>query len=1053
MPSKVAVFLSVLLLFIRLGLAQVTTGTILGVVHDGTGAVVPGVSITARNLETGLTRTAVTSEQGRYQMPSLGLGNYEMQAAIEGFQTELRRGIELTLGREAVVDFVLQVGAVTQTLEVTGEAPLVETTSSSVSGVVESKQIVNLPLNGRSFDELALLQPAITTAKFQTRQLQGGFTTKMSIRGARPEQNSFLLDGTDVMGPTNQIPGGVGGQSFGVDTVREFRVETTTYSAQFGRATGGVINVVTKSGTNELRGSVFEFIRNSALDARNFFDPGDSPPAFRRNQFGASLGGPIRKDKTFFFGSYEGLREGLGLSLLATVPTAAARQGRIPNPRAAAGFDQITVNPAVKPYLDALYPLPNGRDFGDGSGEYVYSATRPTREDYFNVRGDHNFSSNDSLFGRFTFDDGIRDTPTSTGIFWEHTRSRNQFVTLQETHVFSSNLLNTARIGYNRTYTGLLPSIRGVSESTLASLAFVPGQPLLLSGSLLDPTPIEPIGNANAPRIWVWNLMEGSNDVTFTKGSHSLMMGALFKGILFVEREADNKAGEYDFGGLQDFLLGNPVRFRGLRPGGVADVGYRQNYFGWYVQDSIRVNQRLTLNLGLRHEFYTGPQERTKRTCNLMKPSDTVPVCGGPIYDTSVGTKNFGPRFGFAWDAFGNGKTAVRGGFGIFYDAMSPLWWQSSGNGSYLPFSDGELGNPPFPNAYALLASPSAGRAYLGVAGITANPSAMQSNLTVQHQIARDSVVTVGYVGSYGRHLWTRANENIVQPTILADGRKFFPANAPRRNPALADVRRVRTESNSTYQGLFATFQKRFGAGLQLQSSYTYAKSIDTGSNITNGSNVNKGATSLMDPDNWLRDRSLSDFDTRHIFSFNTLWELPFGRGKSFGAGLTGLPAKLVGGWQLGGIVKYATGSPMTVDDSSANWSRNGVTSRVERPDLVSGKTNSPVLGSPDRYFDPASFAVQTLGFYGTLGRNTLIGPNQIGTDVSLSKNTALPKVSEQFQVQFRAEFFNILNRTNFGAPSLRVFDSRGRVPGNAGRITDTSTSSRQIQFGLKIVW
>jgi len=1112
MTKMMAGSIGVILFFCQLGWAQ-TTATISGTVRDTTGAIIPGASVIIRNVDTGIARTTVTGAQGRYQAPSLISGKYEVQAEMQGFQSEVRRGIVLSVGREAVVNFELQVGAVAEVVEVTGEAPLIETTSSSVSALVETQQIQDLPLNGRSFDDLALLQPAVMVAKTQNRQIQGGFTTKMSIRGARPEQNSFLLDGTDVMGPSNAIPGGVGGQSFGVDTVREFRVETGAYSAQYGRAAGGVINVVTKSGTNSFHGTAFEFLRNDNLDARNFFDrdPSNptvrsSPPEFKRNQFGGSLGGPILHDKTFFFGSYEALRERLGNSLVGTTVTAAARQGDLNGD----GVNEITVSPLVKPYLAALFPLPNGRDLGGGIGEFISSAPEPTNEDYLSGRIDHMLGPSDSLFGRFTFDDGDRTIPDELKVQFSDVISRNQFLTIEETHIFSPAVLNTIRLGFNRTFTGLVADVQ-LSDSDARALAFVPGVPLFSRGTVFEVSGLSSMGEANLPRVWVWNQYEASDDISYTRGNHSLKFGGLFKTILFVQREAKSDGGEYELGSVSDLLRGTATLFRAKAVDAVGDNSWRYHYFGWYVQDDWQVRPGLTLNLGFRHEFYTGPVERTGRWCNLPhlfatkfscaiddgRGSNVVP--GMPVWDTADMLKNFGPRAGFAWDVFGDGNTSVRGGFGIYYDALSPLWWQAPASGSFPAFSDLEItkaidGGPlPFPNGIDELTTeagkidPTLTRS--SVWGGDATPSAMQWNLTVQRQLGNTAVLQVGYMGSVGRHLWMRSNENIKEPTILSDGRRCFnyttsngnDASGSRRgpnplcpngslikrNPLFGDPRRVVTQANSNYNGLILSLVKRFSEGLQFQTSYTFSKAIDVGSNITNQSNAaGTGGTQLMDPDDWKNDRGLGDFDVRHNLSINSTWEMPFG------SRLAGVTGKVLGGWQLGGVLRYSSSTPFTVDNSARNWSENGLGSRNERPDLAPGFSNDPTsgvsascpgskagqkLGTPDRWFDPCAFRVQTPGFYGNVGRNTLSGPNQITMDFSLLKNIPIESISEQFRVQFRAEFFNILNRANFGTPANRALSnnrtSGGVAQGNAGFISSTTTTSRQIQFALKLVF
>jgi len=932
------------------------------------------------------------------------------------------------------------------------------------------------------------LQPGVLVSQFHRGNIQVGFTQQMSIRGARTEQNSFLLDGTDVMGPMNSIPGGIGGQSFGVEAVREFRVEAGTFSAQYGRAAGGVINVVTKSGTNELHGSVYEFFRNDNLDAAKWEDNrvNEPKPEFKRNQFGFSLGGPIRKDKTFFFGNYEALRDRQGQNAVANVPTAEARQG---------------ATTTVAPYL-VFWPLPNGQIFNDGTGEYVFLSKQPVNADYFTGRVDHNFGANDSFFGRYTYDSSSRESPGGIEIFLENRRGRNQFVTLQETHIFSPTLLNTARFGYNRTFTGepvqiVDPSGR-ITESLLLQLAFVPGVPLFSKGSI-GVTGIEGFGPQTGPRIWGWDLAEWSDDVNLTRGAHSLKFGGLVKKMVFNQSEGNVAGGRYDFGSVADFLIGKAREFRGMLPSGQPDNTWKYSYFGWYVHDDFRVTPRLTLNLGLRHEFYTGPKEKYGRFCWLPDLYDTVQQCGSPegvglyglgkyagrnipVFPTSISVKDFAPRVGFAWDTLGDGRTSVRGGFGLFYDSLSPIWWQAPAGSSSAAGSDLQISNPLFPNAYQLAVSGAYEPAfYTGTPGFTAVPYTIQTSFSIQRQLTNTMALNVAYAGSLGRHLYTRHNENIREP-ITSDGRTFWPAPPPgvpvedlslRRNPRWDDVRRVRTDSNSTYHGLLTGFQKRFSQGLQFQASYTFSKAIDNGSNIVNPARSGGGSTGLIFTDNWKLDRSLSDFHMAHNFSFNSTVGLPFGPGKLWGSGLTGVPAALVGGWELGAIVKVASGSYFTITEGGAR-SRKGTTNAIERPDLAQGTSNNPItgtfqgcaafpvsaarpaaapLGTPDVNFDPCAFRLQELGFNGNVGRNTVLGPNTRTLDFKLSKETAIPRITEQFRVQFRAELFNALNRPNFGVPGGAVFDSRGRGSSSAGRITSTTGSARQIQFGLKFLF
>ena len=475
---------------------QVTTGTISGAVRDQSGAVLPGAGVTIRNVETGITRRIAADEQGRYRVPQLPLGNYEVEAEASGFSTEVRQGITLTIGREAVVDFSLNVGQVAERVVVEGEAPLVQTTTSEMGALVDNKKIRDLPLNGRSFEQLALLQPGVVVYAVASRELQFGSGVKFSVSGSRAYSNLFLLDGTDINDQADFTPGSAAGVVLGVETLREFSVLTNTYSAEYGRKAGGIINAVTKSGGNEIHGNAFYFHRNDNFDARNFFNTVSfAKPEFKRNQFGGTAGGPIRKDHTFFFGGYEGLRERLGLSNLTVVPTAPVHQGLVQN-RTTGQFENVGVDPRVRPYVD-LFPLPNGRDFGDGTADFFSSPSKPTREDNFSVRLDHQISENDSLFGRYTFDDAEVFIPEKIPTFGTGLVSRYQYVTVEEKHIFSPSVLNVLRLGYNRSFsdTGALQTI-----GPTPNLAFVPGQELI-GNICIDPIRAVPYAGCLGPSV------------------------------------------------------------------------------------------------------------------------------------------------------------------------------------------------------------------------------------------------------------------------------------------------------------------------------------------------------------------------------------------------------------------------------------------------------------------------------------------------------------------------------------------------------------------------
>ncbi len=595
--------------------AQVTTATIIGTVKDTTGAFIPGASITIKNLDTGITRTLVSDDQGRYHAPNLSLGNYEVQASLAGFQTEVRSGVVLTVGREAVIDFSLKVGEITEKVTVLGEAPLVETTKSGIAGLIESKQIKDLPLNGRDFIQLSTLHAGVVSVRTGDSNQSRGFGVKLSIGGARPSQNRFLLDGSDINDTAGATPGSAAGVMLGVDTLREFQVLTNAYSAEYGKSAGGVVIAVTRAGTNEFHGTAFEFHRNDNLDARNFFDRGD-PPEFKRNQFGFSFGGPIAKDRSFFFGSYEGLRERLGVTRIARVPDLSVRN----SPR---------ISPIIAPYLN-LYPLPNGRSFGRGIAEFITTESDATNEDFATVRLDHKFSDSNNLFGRYSFDDAERTRPNALQLFTNNQTSRYHYLTIEDTHILSPRLLNTVRFAYNRNTTSDINiTIRQIDRS----LFFVPAHPQFGGIVVAGLTELSGGGSGFNPRIFRNINVDVLESLTYTVGSHSLKFG------FGVTRYHNNNnapfrpGGRYQFDSIDALLEARASRLESMVPG-VSDPvrKWRQWLFGIYFQDDWKATPHLTINLGLRYEFITVPEEADGKSANLRNvPFSTESTVGPPL--------------------------------------------------------------------------------------------------------------------------------------------------------------------------------------------------------------------------------------------------------------------------------------------------------------------------------------------------------------------------------------------------------------------------------------
>ena len=1019
--------------------AQVNSGTISGSVRDNSEAVIPGATVTIRNIDTGISRTVITDDQGRYRASNVALGNYDVQAAQTGFQKEVRTGVGVAVGQEAVVNLTLRVGDVTQSVEVRGEAPIVDTTSSAVTGLVDDKTIRDLPLNGRSFDQLVLLQVgAIQNRRGQTISGVGNFNgggAKVSISGARPQQNSFLLDGTDVNDYRNGMPGSVAGVFLGVETVREFRVLTNSYGAEYGRAAGGVITAVTRSGTNNLHGSAFDFLRNSALDARNFFDLKEAAP-FKRNQFGFTVGGPVRKDKTFFFGSYEGLRDRLGVSVINTVPDASAHQGFVTRGGQVAN---VGIAPGVAPWL-ALFPLPNGRIFGDGTAQYIYGASQPTNDNHFMTRVDQTVSGKHSLFGRFTFDNATNSSPTvsnSVTLPIEHTASssRAQYLTVEADSILSQSTLNAFRFGYNRSHINSI----SVYPDFPAGLTFVPGVSFAAGGSI-QVSGLTSIGYQKLPGASTYNLFEWSDDVTRTWGRHTVKTGIIFKRIRYFRDYTNSNGGYYNFsGGLTSFLQGQPSAFQVELPCCLLDRDFRENLVGFYGQDDFRVSSRLTVNLGVREEFMTGPSEVHGRDANLLDVMDTSTVVGNPMFQTHK--KNIAPRTGFAWDSMGNGRMVVRGGFGLFYDQPFPTYWTGPSS-SLPPFAQiAQINNPVFPNAYGLIDPKRPALGDMRPFGYTGTTYAMQYDFTIQSQITPSSALTLGYAGSQGRHLVIAGQENLKIPVIV-NGQKFFPANAPLRNPTWGNTRFSKTNGNSNYNALFFSLSKRLGNGFQLGGSYTFSKIMSNSETVFGADGTGGLNQQSLDPYDRNRDRAPADYSETHNLFINFTYNLQVAK--------TGLAGKVVNGWQLNGITRISSGAPFTALSLCCSGDGSTASAVQERPNLVPGKSINPVLGGPNAYFDVTAFENGPAGFLGNVGRNTLIGPGMKNFDFSLVKNTS---ITERIHLEFRAELFNIFNHANFSTPPASLFTAKGAPVGNAAAITTTDTTSRQIQFALKLLF
>jgi outer membrane receptor protein involved in Fe transport len=1071
--------------------AQVNTGTISGVVQDASGAAVVEAVVTVRHLDTGTVRTMPTDSGGRYIAPDLPLGNYEVQAQHPGFQTEVRSGINLTVGREAVVNLALKVGQISEKILVTGEAPLVEATTSAMSSLVDERTIRDLPLNGRSYDQLALFQPGVVTmgAGLAGAAFDYGTGTRFSVSGSRSYANSFLLDGTDINDHANGTPGGAAGTNLGVDGVLEFKINTSVSPAEYGRSSGGVISAVTRSGTNSVHGSAFLFKRNNNLDSPGYFDElahggsGTTAP-YRQSQYGGSLGGPIKKDKTFYFGTYEGLRRGVGGNIVADVPTAQALQGILPynafqgtdpTPYCAANAKSnptaplctVPVSPVIKPYL-SLYPLPSPgpkADNGDGTGWFLAAPVQTTQENYFMTRVDHQVNAKMRLFVRYSFDKDSNVIPNFGGgsVADENDLARRQYSTIQLSHVLRPTLVNSLRVAFNRTYQNFDDVI---SNPAAKDLFFIPGKTFGtisfgaqgLNGQA-GGGPLNFLGIDNgAPRIYTYNNYQGGDDLTYVKERHSFKMGVDIKRIQDNETTESNGRGNYTFVDMPAFFANTPIRFDAPPPGQSGYRGLRETMFGAYVQDDFKVNQRLTLNLGLRYEFITDPTEVNGKMANLFNISDPTTTVEKDHF-VSVAKKDFQPRIGLAWQADRSGKTVVRGGFGLFHDHILPFNFVANASGTPPFFSTlSDLTNPVFPFDTNLTNGAPPPPQFNPMPASVKEPSKLSYNLTVQREIVKNTVLEVAYVGSESHHLQYAYEMN---PTsLLPSGLFGDPVKGPgvalqkdRTNPLYASLTAYQWGANADYNALQVTLRHRSASGLQFQAFYTYSKSIDEKSTIAGGDSRQE-VTTILNPNNLAGDRGLSAFDARQNFVFTTTYPFPFHFQNK-------VVAAILGGWTVNGIGTFRTGEPFT-GRVGRNISGDGDRWTPDRPNLNPGFSPNPTsgvskclvdsngqprrLGTPDLWYDPCAFSKPAPGTFGNLGRNTIIGPGLSNVDFSAQK---VFKPTERINLQLRGEIFNLLDTAHFYAPTFNVFSGSA---GGIGRLIATP-GGRLTQLGLKLTF
>lgn len=1121
--------------------AQVSGATLSGTVTDPSGGVIPNATLSIKNVATGIDRRASTDSSGLYTAPNLLPGTYEVTVTASGFETTIRSGVTLTVGAQQLLNFSLKVGTASQTVEVTGEAMPVQLASSEISGVVTDKAVQELPLNGRDWTTLATLQPGVNSLSSEQAttgtkdRARRGYGVQMTISGARPTQNNYRIDGINVNDYSNGGPGSVEGATLGVEAVQEFSVLTSNYSAEYGRTSGGVINALTKSGTNNFHGSVYEYLRNSALDAANFFDNANGlpKPRFERNQFGASVGGPIVKDNTFFFADYEGLRSDQGITTESFVPSAAVRGvgtgpggaagpsivcsipqpgpggcstqtlsafvagqgGSVPNPDPVTGIDK-----AVLPFL-GLWQLPNAGLVGNGDqGVYAFNSLHLITENFGTIRIDHKFSDRDSLFGTYQNDQATGSQPDPNNDVLVQDVTGRQLFDVEETHIFSPQLLNTARFGLSRSVHtgGGLSAINPLASNAALGESVGADNPQIDVPSF---TSIQPGLNQVEIVDFYQNSFQGYDDVFWTKGKHSLKFGFAVENI---QTTAYNPApvGEFPFNSLYDttnngFLTNDPATlFAPVPSAPFVHFQFHTTIIGGYAQDDIRLKPNLTVNLGLRYEMSTVPSEINGNLSAISTPfgqSLATAEIGRTIFSNPT-LHNFEPRIGFAWDPFGDGKTSVRGGFGMF-DVLPLNYELGQFATNAAPFTENAAVSTSTPTsvcgpsgttscalvpgdfpvlAFNKLAQSASQGLSLRLPYVEPNPKrnyVMQWNLAVQREIAPNLTAMIAYVGSRGVHMEFRADTiNTALPVTTSAG-YFFPgstggvSNGSLISPLIGQMDTLQWGNDSFFHGMEIQVNKKMSHGFEVGSSYTWSRAIDGGDGAIASDSFLNSIPNLFYFLPAYR-RGPADFNITQNLTTNFLWNIP--------SPLHGFGGRVTSGWEVAGVLTAETGLPFTPLIGGDPLGL-GSTSPVAFPDKLGGSGCSSLVnpGNVNNYIRlqcfglpvaPASLpaGVTCIPFssapgtcsnlLGTGGRNEINGPGIVDLDFSVIKET---KIKENLNLEFRAEIFNIINHANFKPPvdNSTLFNPDGTPVGNAGVLDATSTDAREIQFALKLIF
>ncbi len=1010
-------------------LAAQSDANLAGTVTDPQGRVVNGVELRLTQVSTGVVRTVQTGADGRYLVAELEPGTYSLELAHEGFRPVAAAGIELASGRARQYDVRLELGAGQEQVEVRAVLPLVSTNASDWGGLVPEGNLRDLPLNGRDLFELSALEPGATVPASARMAISQGIGRQISVLGSRPNQNSFQLDGVYVNDAASGSPASASGNVLGLEMVREVHLVTNPYSAVYGRTAGGVFTAVSRSGGPQFHGSAYEYLRNNALDARNYFDsPAAGAPPLRRNHFGALAGGPIVPERAFFLANYEGLRERRSRTARPAVPTAEARLGNLPGAT-------ISVAPEVRPYLD-LYPLPNGRDFGDGTAASVRQVGDRTDESYVSGKTDLVLSPATQWSGRYTFDEATSSTPGSMGLWDFVLDSTDHFLHTQLKHVHSAQTLSTWRAAFSRVH-----NFQYSNTNVPGNLSFVQGLPM---GSITV-NGLSHMGGPAAralPKRFILESYQFGASVVRTSGRSTLRYGGGYDRVRFNQRSDLSAVGSYTFDSLALLLQARPRIAEVMQPGSDTIRGWRYNQFSAFLQNDFRISDRLDLSLGVRYEAVSAPTEVNGKIAVLRDfVNDPQTTVGGPIW-RNPSKDNFAPRASIAWDPVGDSRTVLRAGAGIFFDLLGSRELTIAGVRTPPLFNRILVfGRPGFPD---ILQAAQGRRPSTSMDGIDYNlnqPYVARWQVNLEREIARDTMLRLGYSGARGIHLMGQLiSVNSPIPERQSDGRLYFPAGSPYVNPAFSRIGMRRSQFNSFFHGLTLSVQSRLGDRLSFRGKYTWSRSIDEASSQT----FNDFVASDQVPTVWnyRANRGLSDFDQDHVLAGSLSWSIWEGEGAAVG--------RVLGGWELHSLIQALAGTPFAprVGFDRARL-RPGFGDVGQRPDLASGRAAGDiVLGDPARYFDPNAFTLPEAGFLGNLGRGTLRGPGIFMWNLALHKTLFR---TERQSLQFRGEAFNVTNHPNFQVPVGRaLFSASGSRIGSAGRITSTSTTSRQVQLALR---